>query len=118
MSGRIQVLKPGVQSQLQDLGRFGFQDLGVPVCGAMDEWAHRLANVLAGERMGFFMGVFNYFIVLPQILASTLMGPLVARLFNGAAMPVVMTGGASLVLAAILLVVLVPATEVEQGASA
>jgi antagonist of KipI len=49
MSGRIQVLKPGVQSQLQDLGRFGFQDLGVPVCGAMDEWAHRLANLLAGN---------------------------------------------------------------------
>lgn len=49
MSGRIQVLKPGVQSQLQDLGRFGFQDLGVPVCGAMDEWSHRLANLLAGN---------------------------------------------------------------------
>ena len=77
-----------------------------------------LANVLPPERMGFFMGVFNYFIVLPQILASTLMGPLVAKLFDGAAMPVVMTGGASLVLAAILLMVLVPATEVEQGASA
>jgi urea carboxylase len=45
----INVLKPGVQSQLQDLGRFGFQDLGVPVCGAMDEWSHRLANLLAGN---------------------------------------------------------------------
>lgn len=49
MSASIQVLKPGVQSQLQDLGRFGFQDLGVPVGGAMDEWSHRLANLLAGN---------------------------------------------------------------------
>jgi antagonist of KipI len=49
MNGRIQVLKPGVQSQLQDLGRYGFQDLGVPVGGAMDEWSHRLANLLAGN---------------------------------------------------------------------
>jgi urea carboxylase len=49
MSRGIQVLKPGVQSQLQDLGRFGFQDLGVPVCGAMDEWSHRVANLLAGN---------------------------------------------------------------------
>lgn len=51
MSASIQVLKPGVQSQLQDLGRFGFQDLGVPVCGAMDEWSHRLANLLAGNAL-------------------------------------------------------------------
>ena len=51
MSIHIQVIKPGVQSQLQDLGRFGFQDLGVPVCGVMDEWSHRLANLLAGNAL-------------------------------------------------------------------
>lgn len=49
MSQHINVIKPGVQSQLQDLGRFGFQDLGVPVCGVMDEWSHRVANLLAGN---------------------------------------------------------------------
>ncbi len=49
MSSRIDVLKPGLQSQLQDLGRFGHQHLGVPVCGAMDEWSHRLANLIAGN---------------------------------------------------------------------
>lgn len=49
MSKNITVIKPGVQSQLQDLGRFGFQDLGVPVCGVMDEWSHRVANLLAGN---------------------------------------------------------------------
>ncbi len=77
-----------------------------------------LANVLPPERMGFYMGVFNYFIVLPQILASALMGKVVASLFGGQAMPAVMSGGASMVLAAVLLMVLVPASEVEQGVEA
>ncbi|QPF71951.1 biotin-dependent carboxyltransferase family protein [Roseateles sp. DAIF2] len=47
---RIEVLKPGAQTQLQDLGRYGHQGLGVPVGGAMDEWSHRVANLLAGNR--------------------------------------------------------------------
>ncbi|MCU7374221.1 biotin-dependent carboxyltransferase family protein [Paucibacter sp. O1-1] len=45
----IEVIKPGAQSQLQDLGRYGYQHLGVPVCGAMDEVSHRLANLLVGN---------------------------------------------------------------------
>lgn len=45
----IEVVKPGVLSTLQDLGRVGFQRFGVPVCGAMDEWSHRIANVLVGN---------------------------------------------------------------------
>jgi len=60
-----------------------------------------LANVLPPERMGFFMGVFNFFIVLPQIAASTLLGRIVANVFDGAAMPVVMTGGAAMLVAAL-----------------
>ncbi|HTK03045.1 MAG TPA: biotin-dependent carboxyltransferase family protein [Bordetella sp.] len=45
----IRVLKPGALSQLQDLGRYGHQRFGVPVNGVMDEWAHRLANILVGN---------------------------------------------------------------------
>jgi len=45
----IEVLKPGVLSTLQDSGRVGFQRFGVPVCGVMDEWSHRVANVLVGN---------------------------------------------------------------------
>lgn len=45
----IRVLKPGALSQLQDLGRYGQQRYGVPVNGVMDEWSHRLANVLVGN---------------------------------------------------------------------
>ena len=46
---KIDVLKPGMLSQLQDLGRYGYQHLGVPVGGAMDEWSHRVANLLVGN---------------------------------------------------------------------
>lgn len=45
----IEVIKPGLFSNFQDLGRMGFLDLGVPANGAMDERAHRLANWLVGN---------------------------------------------------------------------
>jgi len=45
----VDVIKPGVLSTLQDLGRVGFQRFGVPVCGVMDEWSHRIANLLVGN---------------------------------------------------------------------
>ncbi|WP_353150622.1 biotin-dependent carboxyltransferase family protein [Pollutimonas bauzanensis] len=45
----IIVLKPGLLSSFQDLGRFGYQHLGVSASGAMDCRAHRLANLLAGN---------------------------------------------------------------------
>ena len=77
-----------------------------------------LANVLPADRMGFFMGVFNYFIVLPQILAALLLGKLVEWFFDGAAMPIVMAGGGSMLLAAIVLLVLVPKDQTETAAVA
>lgn len=45
----VEVLKPGAFTTLQDLGRHGFQHLGVPVGGVMDELSHRLANALVGN---------------------------------------------------------------------
>jgi len=48
----IEVLKPGLLSNFQDLGREGFQHLGVPVSGVMDELSHRLANWAVGNPPG------------------------------------------------------------------
>ena len=45
----IKVIKPGMLTTFQDRGRLGYQHLGVPVAGAMDAKAHRLANLLAGN---------------------------------------------------------------------
>lgn len=45
----IEVLHPGLQTQVQDAGRWGWQADGVPVGGAMDGWSHRVANLLVGQ---------------------------------------------------------------------
>jgi maltose/moltooligosaccharide transporter len=45
-----------------------------------------LANVIPGDKMGFLMGVFNFFIVLPQILAAVALGQVVDS-FRSAATP-------------------------------
>jgi len=45
----LTVLRPGMLSAFQDAGRTGWQHLGIPVAGAMDERAHRLASLLAGN---------------------------------------------------------------------
>lgn len=43
------VLRPGMLTTVQDLGRWGRQASGVPVSGPMDMYSHRLANGLAGN---------------------------------------------------------------------
>lgn len=45
----IQVLRPGLLTTIQDLGRYGFQKFGVVVGGAMDPYALRIANTLVGN---------------------------------------------------------------------
>ncbi|MDI1248119.1 MAG: MFS transporter [Lacunisphaera sp.] len=62
-----------------------------------------LANAIPAKQMGFYMGVFNFFIVLPQILAATVLGPVVQHLLGGRALVVVIAGGACMILAAFAL---------------
>jgi antagonist of KipI len=45
----LTVLRPGMLTTVQDLGRWGYQDSGVPVAGPMDHYSHRVANRLAGN---------------------------------------------------------------------
>lgn len=49
--GQIKILNKGVLTSIQDLGRRGYQKYGVPVCGVMDEYSHRIANILVGNKM-------------------------------------------------------------------
>lgn len=62
-----------------------------------------LSNSIPPAQMGFYMGVFNFFIVLPQILAATVLGPVVQHLLGGRAIAAVMVGGASMLVAALAL---------------
>lgn len=52
MSPGLKVLAPGLHTTVQDLGRFGWQEFGVPVSGALDGVSLRLANALAGNPQG------------------------------------------------------------------
>lgn len=45
----VTVIKPGMLTTVQDLGRRGYQSLGVPVSGPMDVYSHRLANLAVGN---------------------------------------------------------------------
>lgn len=45
----VRVVRPGLLSTVQDLGRHGLQHLGIVPCGAMDSLAHELANALVGN---------------------------------------------------------------------
>ena len=49
MSG-FHVLKPGAMTTVQDLGRFGYQDIGLTTGGCMDEHAAGWANRLLGNK--------------------------------------------------------------------
>ena len=48
----LRIIKPGPLTTVQDSGRWGFQDRGVPVSGAVDPYALRLANLLVGNPEG------------------------------------------------------------------
>lgn len=45
----LKIINPGPFTTVQDLGRFGFQQYGVPPCGVLDNKAGRVANILAGN---------------------------------------------------------------------
>ena len=46
----IEVVKPGFYSTIQDLGRIGYHDYGVPYSGAMDMQSAKIANALLGNN--------------------------------------------------------------------
>jgi antagonist of KipI len=46
----LRVLRPGMLTTVQDLGRWGWQGFGVPVAGPMDAYSHRFANSLVGNE--------------------------------------------------------------------
>lgn len=76
--GQIKIIKPGLLTTVQDLGRYGYQQYGVTVSGVMDNISARLANILVGNDEG------------EGLLEITMLGPEIEFL---EAMVIAITGG-------------------------
>lgn len=61
-----------------------------------------LSSSIPQEKMGYYMGIFNFFIVIPQIVAASILGFLLSQFFEGEAIYALLIGGGSMILAGIL----------------
>ncbi len=61
-----------------------------------------LAGALPANKMGFYMGVFNFFIVIPQIVAAAILGFFVKNFFNEQGIYALVIGGVSMIIAGLL----------------
>jgi len=59
----IKVIKPGLETTVQDNGRIGFYNIGMPPSGAMDKYSFKVANLLVGNEEN------------AAVLEATYMGP-------------------------------------------
>ena len=80
-----------------------------PMVGVGLAWASTLtmpyailAGALPANKMGFYMGVFNFFIVIPQLVAAALLGFVVRILFNNESIYALVVGGVCMVIAGLL----------------
>jgi maltose/moltooligosaccharide transporter len=90
----------------------------LPMVGVGLAWASTLTmpySILAGalpaNKMGFYMGVFNFFIVIPQLIASAALGYIVSNLFNQQSIYALVVGGVSMIIAGILCLIVNDAEE-------
>ena len=82
--------------------------LWMPMIGVGFAWSSILSapySILSGalpaRKMGVYMGIFNFFIVIPQLLAATILGLLVKTFFGGEAIWALVLGAASMFAAAL-----------------
>jgi maltose/moltooligosaccharide transporter len=61
-----------------------------------------LSGALPANKMGYYMGVFNFFVVIPQIVAGTILGFLVKEFFHSEPIYALIVGGCSMILAGLL----------------
>ena len=61
-----------------------------------------LSSILPAEKMGYYMGVFNFFIVIPQIVAAGILGFILKNFFDNSAIHALIIGGVSMFIAGLL----------------
>lgn len=81
----------------------------LPMIGVGIAWASilsmpyaMLSGSLPAAKMGYYMGVFNFFVVIPQIVAATILGFVVKQFFNDEPIYALIIGGLSMILAGLL----------------
>jgi maltose/moltooligosaccharide transporter len=85
--------------------------LMLPMVGVGLAWASVLtmpysilAAALPANRMGYYMGLFNFFVVIPQVVSGLVLGWFTKHLFGNHAVFTLVLGGVSMVIAAVLCV--------------
>lgn len=81
----------------------------LPMIGVGIAWASilsvpyaMLSGALPSSKMGYYMGVFNFFIVIPQLVAASILGFMVSAFFENQPIYALLIGGISMILAGIL----------------
>lgn len=81
----------------------------LPMIGVGIAWASilsipyaMLSGSLPSNKMGYYMGVFNFFIVIPQLVAASILGFLISQFFNSEPIYALLIGGASMIIAGII----------------
>jgi maltose/moltooligosaccharide transporter len=81
----------------------------IPMIGVGIAWASilsmpyaMLSGTLPASKMGYYMGVFNFFVVIPQIVAATILGFVVKQFFQNEPIYALLIGGVSMIFAGLL----------------
>ncbi|WP_291151543.1 MFS transporter [Flavobacterium sp. UBA7680] len=85
------------------------QMLILPMLGVGIAWASilsmpyaMLSGALPAAKMGYYMGVFNFFVVIPQIVAATILGFVIKQFFHNEPIYALIIGGVSMIFAGLL----------------
>nr|WP_315029780.1 MFS transporter [uncultured Chryseobacterium sp.] len=96
----------------------GVDHLWVSMIGLGFAWASILAmpyamliEVIPQKKMGVYMGIFNFFIVIPQIINGIFGGPIVSGIFGKQAMDYVVVGGVCMLIGALVTLIFVKSDE-------
>jgi len=94
------------KSAFSDKIKFTFYMYDISMIGVGIAWASilsipfaMLSGALPASKMGYYMGVFNFFVVIPQLLAASILGFLVSFFFSNEPIYALLIGGASMILA-------------------
>ncbi|MCQ9638385.1 MFS transporter [Chryseobacterium sp. WG14] len=89
-------------------------NLWISMIGLGFAWASILAmpyamliEVIPQKKMGVYMGIFNFFIVIPQIINGLFGGPIVSNIFGNQAMDYVVVGGICMLIGAVVTMIFI-----------